>query len=185
MLRNILLTLLCFFLLAGTLPAHSIEDSPPTVLEKELPLLGHRNWIVIADSAYPLQSNPGIRTYVINDSQENVLKSVLSLLSSQKHVKPLVYTDAELEFVSPKHAPGISSYREALKSTLGKLTVQVLPHEDIIAKLDKAGSTFNVLIFKTNSRLPYSSVFIELDCAYWTEQAEKDLRNAMKNSASQ
>jgi hypothetical protein len=25
----------------------------------EMPLLGHRNWIVIVDSAYPLQSSPG------------------------------------------------------------------------------------------------------------------------------
>jgi hypothetical protein len=33
-----------------------------TKLEQELPLLGHRNWIVIADSAYPWQTAPGIET---------------------------------------------------------------------------------------------------------------------------
>ncbi|MCU0782363.1 MAG: hypothetical protein MUF04_14880, partial [Akkermansiaceae bacterium] len=32
------------------------------LLASELPRLGHRNFIVIADSAYPLQSAPGIRT---------------------------------------------------------------------------------------------------------------------------
>ena len=31
-------------------------------LEAELPLLGHRNWIVVTDMAYPLQSAPGIET---------------------------------------------------------------------------------------------------------------------------
>ena len=31
-------------------------------LAKNLPVLGHRNFIVIADSAYPQQSNPGIKT---------------------------------------------------------------------------------------------------------------------------
>ena len=27
-------------------------------LQKQLPLLGHRNWIVIADAAYPWQTAP-------------------------------------------------------------------------------------------------------------------------------
>ena len=29
-------------------------------LRQELPILGHRNWIVIADSAYPAQNSAGI-----------------------------------------------------------------------------------------------------------------------------
>jgi len=29
-----------------------------------LPLFGHRNWIVVADSAYPAHSMPGIETIV-------------------------------------------------------------------------------------------------------------------------
>ena len=33
-----------------------------TFLKEELPLLGHRNWIVVTDMAYPLQTNPGIKT---------------------------------------------------------------------------------------------------------------------------
>ena len=31
-------------------------------LTEMMPYLGHRNWIVIADMAYPLQTNPGIKT---------------------------------------------------------------------------------------------------------------------------
>jgi len=30
------------------------------VLKDRLPLYGHRNWIVIADSAYPAQSSGGV-----------------------------------------------------------------------------------------------------------------------------
>ena len=37
-------------------------DNWKETLRKELPLLGHRNWIVVADSAYPLQTAPGIET---------------------------------------------------------------------------------------------------------------------------
>ena len=34
-----------------------------------LPLFGHRNWIVVADSAYPAQSKPGIETIVAGEDQ--------------------------------------------------------------------------------------------------------------------
>ena len=34
------------------------------VLKDRLQLYGHRNWLVIADSAYPAQSRPGIETIV-------------------------------------------------------------------------------------------------------------------------
>ena len=29
---------------------------------ESMPLMGHRNWILIVDSAYPLQSSPGVET---------------------------------------------------------------------------------------------------------------------------
>jgi hypothetical protein len=45
--------------------------------------------------------------------------------------------------------------------------------------LDEAGKTFNVLILKTNLTLPYTSVFLELDCGYWSEEAEQRLRAAL------
>ena len=34
----------------------SRPDNWQTVLQEKLPLLGHRNWIVITDMAYPLQA---------------------------------------------------------------------------------------------------------------------------------
>jgi hypothetical protein len=57
--------------------------------------------------------------------------------------------------------------------------VQVLPHEQIIAKLDEAGKTFKILIIKTRLTLPYTSVFFQLECGYWNSQSEKELRGAM------
>ena len=32
-------------------------------VQEELPLLGHRNWIVIVDSAYPLQTSRGLKPW--------------------------------------------------------------------------------------------------------------------------
>jgi len=86
-----------------------------------------------------------------------------------------------LTFVREEDAPGISSYRERLGTLLTGSEIRVLPHEEIIAKLDRAGELFRVLVVKTNMRIPYTSVFFELDCGYWSAQAEKQLRAAMKS----
>jgi hypothetical protein len=55
-----------------------------------------------------------------------------------------------------------------------------MPHEDIIKMLDKAAETFNVLILKTDLALPYTSVFFQLDCGYWSAEAEAKLREAIR-----
>ncbi len=165
---------------ATSVEPDALPNTPLRQLEELLPLLGHRNWIVIADSAYPLQSNPGIKTIVVDCKQNEVLKAVLDLIAKQPHVKPIVYKDAELKFVDEKYAPGISKFRVEMDSILKESRVQTLPHEEIIAKLDKAATLFTVVIVKTQGRLPYTSVFLELDCGYWSAEGEKALRNAMK-----
>ena len=43
-------------------------------LQHLLPLLGHRNWIVVADSAYPAQSNPGIETIYTGEDHVQLLE---------------------------------------------------------------------------------------------------------------
>jgi len=148
-------------------------------LKKELPLLGHRNWIVIADAAYPWQVAPGVETISTGAGQLEVIRSVLEALSKTKHVRPVIMTDSELPFVPEKDAPGIIAYRDALRKLLNGRQVQSLPHEEIIKKLDEAGKTFHVLLLKTNHTQPYTSVFLQLECGYWSPEAEKELRFAM------
>jgi hypothetical protein len=149
-------------------------------LQRELPLLGHRNWIVVADSAYPLQTAPGIETIYVEADQLEVVKAVIAELAKTKHVKPTIYTDAEMKFVAEKNATGISAYRDALGKILANQPAQVLPHEQIICKLDEAGKTFKVLLIKTPLTKPYTSVFFQLECGYWNAEAESELRKAMK-----
>ena len=150
-------------------------------LKKELPLLGHRNWIVVADAAYPLQTATGIETIYVDADQLEVVKGVIEELAKTKHVKPTIYTDAEMKFVAEKNAPGITAYRVGLGKVLKNQPVQVLPHEQIIGKLDEAGKTFKVLLIKTPLTKPYTSVFFQLECAYWNADAENRLRNSMTN----
>ena len=164
-------------LLAGTTYA---GDAWQKKLQQELPLLGHRNWIAVVDSAYPLQVSPGVETVCADAGQLEVVKGVLAELAKTKHVKPVIYTDAELKYVAETNAPGITAYREALAKILAGQPVQVLPHEQIIAKLDEAGKTFKVLIIKTPLTKPYTSVFFQLECGYWNEHSEAELRKAMQ-----
>jgi L-fucose mutarotase/ribose pyranase (RbsD/FucU family) len=154
------------------------------VLVERIPLYGHRNWIVIADSAYPAQSSGGVETVVAGGEQLVVLRRVLGLLSDCAHIKPTVYTDQELAFVAEKDARGVAVYREQLSELLERQNVQVLPHEQIIAKLDRVGQMFRVLLIKTSMCIPYTSVFLELECGYWNAEAEKRLRASMKSRNS-
>lgn len=152
------------------------------VLKDRIQLYGHRNWLVIADSAYPAQSRQGIETIAANEEQTAVLARTLQILHECKHVKPQIYTDSELQFVSETDAPGVASYREQLCTLIKGYEVRDLLHEEIISRLDRAGEMFRVLLIKTSMRIPYSSVFFELDCGYWNAEAETRLRAAMRSS---
>lgn len=154
-----------------------------TIVTDRLPQYGHRNWIVIADSAYPMQSKDGIETVVVNADQMTVVHGVMNILAKAKHVTPIVYLDKELNFLDDKDAPGIDGYREQVKAAFGGKTVQYVPHEEIIKKLDEVSQTFRVLILKTNMTLPYTSVFLQLDCAYWGPDSEKRLRERMASQS--
>jgi hypothetical protein len=155
-------------------------------LNEELPLLGHRNWIAIVDSAYPLQTSEGIETIETNGDQLDVVRRVLHEVAETPHLRPVVFTDAELKAVPEDDAPGVTYYRDSLDHFFealnsGSLERQSLPHEQIIAKLDEAGKTFHVLVLKTRMTIPYTSVFLRLDCGYWTDAQEKRLREHMQN----
>lgn len=143
-----------------------------------LPLLGHRNWIVVADAAYPAQSKEGIETVVLECGQMEAVKTVRAAIAAQKHICAQVYVDAELAHVAEKDARGVGLYRRRLSALLGA-AVKTLPHEEIIAKLDKAAKKFRVVILKTTMTIPYTSVFFELECGYWNAQAEEALRARM------
>ena len=148
-------------------------------LAEELPLLGHRNWILIVDSAYPLQSSPGVETVETNEDQVAVVQTVLEAVRGSIHVRPVVTMDAELPYVPDQDAPGASAYRARIAKVLKGLPVDSLPHEKVIATIAEAGSQFHVLVLKTRLAIPYTSVFIRLDCKYWPAEAERRLRERM------
>jgi L-fucose mutarotase/ribose pyranase (RbsD/FucU family) len=165
-------------------PNTSASPDWKTRLSELLPLFGHRNWIVVADSAYPAQSKPGIETIASGADQIHVVRHVLDAITSASHVRAKVYADKELAFVPEIDAPGIEDYRRELEAALHGARVEYLPHDRIIQKLDQSAQVFRILLIKTEMTIPYTSVFFELDCGYWNAEAEQRLRQAMLISDS-
>ena len=154
-------------------------------LKDQLALMGHRNWILIVDSAYPQQVGPGIETIETNADQLEVVRSVLGAIKGSIHVRPLVFMDAELAFVPEEKAPGVENYRRQIASLLRDYNSQPRPHQSLIDEVGKDSNQYRVLILKTQLAVPYTSVFIHLDCKYWSADDERDLRARMSSHASQ
>jgi hypothetical protein len=159
--------------------ASDVDGNWKSTLNKLLPLWGHRNWIVIADSAYPAQSSPGIETIATGADHLDVLNAAFTAMDRVKHVRPRVYLDQELKHVSEDDARGITNYRHALEKLLAGQETVSLPHEQIITKLDECARLYRTLILKSTLTIPYTSVFLELDCGYWSRDSEQRLRRSM------
>jgi hypothetical protein len=82
-----------------------------TEVENTIQLFGHRNWIVVADGAYPKQSNPAIKTITVDANQLEVVKFVQESIEKTAHVKANIFLDKEMAFVPEKDAKGIDNYR--------------------------------------------------------------------------
>jgi L-fucose mutarotase/ribose pyranase (RbsD/FucU family) len=170
-------------LLAGTLLAQVAPKPAPaawqTIVQQRLAVYGHRNWIVVADAAYPAYSQSGVETIVANQDLPSVLKYVARAISSSKHVRATVFVDQELQFVQETDYPGVTALRAAITQTFAKGGLSTIPHSEAISKIDDAGKTFRVLFIKTNTTIPYTSVFMRLDCGYITDEVDKKIKDAM------
>ena len=147
--------------------------------QQKLPLLGHRNWVLVVDKAFPLQSAKGMTVINTGEQLPEVLQYVMESISTSTHVKPIVFTDLEFAQITEDLSPGVDTLKNSITTLLKNYPQKTLLHNDVFAKLDSASNLFEVLVIKTESTIPYSSVFIELDCAYWNGEKEQKLRNSM------
>jgi D-ribose pyranose/furanose isomerase RbsD len=176
------ITLVLFFI-AGTLPRPAAPN-PATpdwqaTLQQRLPLYGHRNWIVVSDAAFPAYSETGIETIVVDQDLASVLHYVAKAIASSKHVRAAAFVDQELQFVPEQSYPGVTHLREQIKGEFNKNNLSSVPHSEAISKIDEAGKTFRVLFIKTNTTIPYTSVFMRLDCGYMTDEIDAKIKSAM------
>ena len=123
----------------------SVRHAWESKLSAQLRLLGHRNWVVIADAAYPYHSAAGIETIVVEGEPLQVIRKAIALVESCSHLDATIYTDRELQFVEEKDAPGVTRLRQEIAELLNGRQARKLPHQEIIARLDACARTFQVL----------------------------------------
>ena len=167
-------------------PALQLEeaDSWQKVLEEDLHMLGHRNWILVVDKALPEQSSPGMKYIYVDEELIPTLQYVLNAIESSTHVSPVIYSDKELSFITEDQVPGIDKFKSERGGILAGREVNTLLHEDVFSLLDESSSLFRTLVIKTNCTKPYTSVFLQMDCSYWGQDNEAVLRNKMSESST-
>jgi D-ribose pyranose/furanose isomerase RbsD len=153
-----------------------------TTLHQRLPVYGHRNWIIVSDAAFPAYSQSGIATIVANQDLPSVLNYVAQAISSSKHVRATAFLDQELQFVQEKDYPGVTHLRQEITTAFVKHNLSSIPHSEVLSKIDDARKTFRVLLIKTNTTIPYTSVYMRLDCGYMTDEVENKIRNAVASA---
>jgi hypothetical protein len=147
--------------------------------KQKLPLLGHRNWILVVDKAFPLQQSAGMEYIYAPEGMEAVLNEVISGIKSSDHVSPIIYRDSELDYVKPLVGAKADQLIKATQAILKGTTVNTMLHDSVFKQLDREAGLFKVLVIKTNETVPYSSTFIRLDCGYWNAAKEAELRRQM------
>jgi hypothetical protein len=179
------ITLVLFFL-AGAWPRPTAPNPATadwqTTLQQRLPLYGHRNWIVVSDAAFPAYSQTGIETIVVNEDLASVLQYVAKAITSSKHVRAAAFVDQELPFVPEQSYPGVTHLREQINREFSKDILSSIPHAEAISKIDEAAKTFRVFFIKTNTTIPYTSVFMRLDCGYMTDEIDAQIKNRMAST---
>jgi hypothetical protein len=182
---NTILILASLFLLVSCNQKENETQSSPDwkqELQSQLPLLGHRNWILVVDKAFPLQNAEGIVYIDTDEPLLDVLSFTLEQIEGVSHVKPIIYTDMELGYMTTDLVPGIETYRKSLSGIIGESDIRVLLHDSVFVKIDEASKLFKAVVLKTDGTIPYSSVFLELDCKYWSAGKEAQLRELIRSA---
>ena len=159
------------------------DRTPPPwagTVEREVDALGIQNWIIVAESSFPVVSRGGVRTLVVDSEIPEIVDFVVNHLEKSETVTPSFNTARELPFVSNDRAPGIDQFRKKLDEALHGHQVLQMDNRSLTLLAHSDASKYAVLVLKSKTALPYSSVFIELDSGYWDRDSEDRLRQEMR-----
>lgn len=150
--------------------------------EERLPLYGHHNWIIVADAAFPAYSRSGIETIVADQDLPAVLHYVARAISSSRHVRANVFLDQELHFIQEDDYPGVAYLRDEIVRAFDRTKVSSILHAQLLFDIHEVGKTFRILLIKTSSTIPYSSVYMRLDCGYMSDEIDHQIRTSAASS---
>ncbi len=172
-------------LLPGHLPRPAAqEDAERAALREQLApsleVLGARNWIVVADPAYPILAGEGVDVLTVDAGTADTLREVLAFLADAGALTPRLWTCSELEVVPEQRAPGVRRYRRELSKLTARQLCYEVTDRILALQLTQAAQTYRILYIKTTTALPYSTVAIELDSGYWNSDDEAELRERIE-----
>lgn len=156
-----------------------------TAVNRQAGQLGYRNWIIIAEASFPAYNRPGLRQVTAPVEVPEVVDYVLKVLEQTENVRPQVYLTRELRAVENDFAPGIDELRRQIKDSLHGHEPTQLDQQSLLTLIEDASRSFDVLIIRTPTALPYSSVFLELQPGYWDVDSETRLRERIERERMQ
>jgi D-ribose pyranose/furanose isomerase RbsD len=154
-------------------------------VDRQAGQLGYRNWIVISEASFPAQSRPGVRQVTASADIPEVLDYVLKALEQTENVRPQIYLPRELRSLENDFAPGVDELRKRLQTSIHGHETTELEQQSLLTLLEDANRSFDVLVIRTTTALPYSSVFIELQPGYWDVDSETRLRERIERERLQ
>jgi L-fucose mutarotase/ribose pyranase (RbsD/FucU family) len=161
------------------------ENTWRAAVDSQAAQLGYRNWIVIAEASFPAHSRSGVRQVSAPVEVPEALDYVLQALEQTENVRPQVYLTRELRSVENDFAPGIDELRKRLQASLHGHEATELDQQSLLTLLEDANRSFDVLVIRTQTALPYSSVFLELKPGYWDADSEARLRERIERERMQ
>lgn len=147
-----------------------------SAVHRQAQQLGYRNWIVIVEASFPAHNRPGVRQVNAPVDVPEAVGYVLNVLEQTEHVRPRVFLTRELRSVENDFAPGIDQFRERIRGSLHGHEAIELDQQSLLTLLEEAASRFDILVIRTPTALPYTSVFLELQPGYWDADSESRLR---------
>lgn len=161
------------------------ENAWQAAVDRQAGQLGYRNWIVIAEASFPAHNRPGVRQIAAPVEIPEAVDYVLHALEQTENVRPQVYLTRELRSVENDFAPGIDDFRKRIQDSLHGHEATELDQQSLLTLLEDANRSFDVLVIRTQSALPYSSVFLELQPGYWDAESEARLRQRIESERMQ
>jgi hypothetical protein len=161
------------------------DNSWRAAVDGQAAQLGYRNWIVIAEASFPAHSRSGVRQVTAPVEVPEAVDYVLQALERTENLRPQVYLTRELRSVENDFAPGIDRLRGKLRESLHGHEATELDQQSLLTLLEDANRSFDVLVIRTQTALPYSSVFLELKPGYWDADSESRLRERIERERMQ
>lgn len=150
-----------------------------STVDQEVQKLGSFNWIIIAEPSFPALSRSGVTTITTPVSTTDALDGVLQTLDAHSHVRPRIHLTREASAITEHDTPGINDYRAKIKKVLNERETLTLTNNALNLLITDARKNYRILVIKTTTSLPYTSVFMELESGYWDGVSETALRKRM------